>query len=523
MDKKGVGTLALAAIVIVVTIVGGGAYFLFSGEGEPAGGPSENQPTGGGETEEMGIPVYSGATSTLITSEMKSGFGITSDVKCDGYTVDASAENIMDWYKSQMSDWILMNENSSTPPEEPNITVYTQRYKKNDNGAFIFASSETETSELTTFGIVTGSWATIQELGAAAPGEEGQPQEQGPSEERIFPDYKYLPLPEGKITFNRAPLDVEDVKAVWPLGTYMSSEDETGHVFPTSCGYLEWKNPESYPPSIPVKAPADGYIVSVNKRLLQWPSGSSHSGTYEDYRIRIAVSKTQFTEMGHVSKLSEGLKDNLGTLEEGETKTELEVSKGELLGYTGGRPGAQYTMNWRVYDLDVRHFINPRSYGIRALESHFLDYSTDSLRSDLEPLSKRQKDPITGKFDFDEKGKLVGNWFHENAATHYDYNHLLSFCYNPYDLSSPRVNIGGTIAQKGVYSLSEGPDPENVSLSDGKVVLHLETASDWGGSSLPNKTLLVQLVSENTLKIQTFDGWVEEAEFSNSHIYARSC
>lgn len=68
----------------------------------------------------------------------------------------------MDWYKNQMSDWTLIEENSFSSPDRP--TVYTQYYRKSDNGAFIFASSDPEMGG-TILGIVTGTWSSIQECG----------------------------------------------------------------------------------------------------------------------------------------------------------------------------------------------------------------------------------------------------------------------------------------------------------------------------------------------------------------------
>lgn len=184
MRNRGIATVAIVAIVIVVVVVAGVGIYLFVGrQPGPGGGP-------GGGAEEMGIPVYSGATAFSISSEMKTGFGIPTNATCQGYTTSAGVEDVMDWYKTQMGDWTLMSENSFSPPDQPGVTVYMQHYRKDDNGAFIFAMNNPQMGG-TIFGIVTGSWSLIQGCGGGGPsgGGSGDNQPGGSPTENVYVDW----------------------------------------------------------------------------------------------------------------------------------------------------------------------------------------------------------------------------------------------------------------------------------------------------------------------------------------------
>lgn len=145
--------LIVGIVVVIVAIAGLGAYFMLR-EGGPGGG-----------TAAMGIPRYPGATEFSVPSELKTLLAIPDSVTCEGYMVDAGVEDVTDWYKNQMDDWTLEREDTTSPPDMPEMIIYIQHYKKDENGAFIFVMSDPYIEEVTILGIVTGPWSLIQGCG----------------------------------------------------------------------------------------------------------------------------------------------------------------------------------------------------------------------------------------------------------------------------------------------------------------------------------------------------------------------
>ena len=201
--------LAIIAIVVISVVVISAGYLLLvakpapSGPGDnqqgggPGGGtttlttttPTTTTTTHGGGGEEIEVPVYPGASEFSIPSEMKSGFGIPADAACEGYTTSADAEDVMDWYKEQMGDWTLEDEISVSPSDQPGVTVHIQYYRKDDNGAFVFAMNSPQMGG-TIFGIVTGSWSLVQGCGGGPPdGGPGDNQPGSSPTENVYVDW----------------------------------------------------------------------------------------------------------------------------------------------------------------------------------------------------------------------------------------------------------------------------------------------------------------------------------------------
>ena len=255
MGDKGIAPLAVVAVVVAVVIAAGIGYFLFI-EGQPApGGPSENQP--GGEAEEAGVSIYPGATEFSIPNEMKSGLGISAGVTCKGYTTSAAPEDVMDWYKNQMGDWTLMSEESFSPPDRPGVTVYMQHYRKGDNGAFMFATSDPQMGGATILGIVTGPWSLIQGCGGEGPGEGGPPVGDGEEIEFAFP------------------IDLDKVHyeggGISPFGMHDGDHPEgLDHIW-VYCTSAD----------TPAKAPADGDVFQISGGPGEWMVIIQHSERFQ--------------------------------------------------------------------------------------------------------------------------------------------------------------------------------------------------------------------------------------------------
>jgi len=527
VSEKGITSLVVVVVIAVVIVAAGVGYFLLVAPPGPSGGPGEGQPGG---AEEAGIPIYSGATGFSVPNDMKSGLGIPTEAACEGYTVSAGAEEVMNWYKNQMDDWTLMGENSFSPQDQPGVTVYMQHYKKGENGAFIFAVDGFMGE--TMFGIVTGEWSIIQGCGGQ-PQEGGQPPGEGPPGEggAQFPE-----LGTGSITFTRCPMDLDDFTWVEPLGRL---NPRAGHTFPSDHGGLSFKDPDIYPPPYEVRAPADGIIASIDYYLYDWPEGSGHTGQYTDYTVRIYHTNTFYSRIGHISELDSSILQQAGTLTPGTyTPTNIPVKAGDLIGKAGGRPGAQTGLDWWVVDEDVQltGFIHPENYPERTVHCvHFIDYCEDNLKAVLadrlyNPVTgvKRTAEPLAGKIDFDQPGKLVGNWFHESTTGPdpcSEWEKHLAFVYDPYDPSQIRIAVGGILDVPGegkVYQVDgNSPDPADVSVETGTVTYRLRGTPEWGEESI-TATILVQMVDNERIKVEGFSGHPSNPQFtSNAQYYVR--
>jgi len=63
-------------------------------------------------------------------------------------------------------------------------------------------------------------------------------------------------------------------------------------------------------------------------------------------------------------------------------------------------------------------------------------------------------------------------------------------------------------------------DPADVNLSTGKVVYYLEPYDT--NPDAPKITLLVQMISDEEIKVEAFQGWISNPKFTeNAHYYTR--
>ena len=431
--------------------------------------------------------------------------------------------DVLGWYKQELIDYTMFDEGTQED-DYADILINWVKYQVQDKGYILFTIENSDMPG-NLLGIIQNDWNDVRSYipKIAFMEEEMDTEEPQKGINVMFPSY--LPLPDNPIQFNRSPVNIEDIAEIWPFGN-LGPDD--GHIFPTQNGYILWKNPESYPPSIEVFSPADGYIIEVTYHKLEWSSGSGKTGTYNDYEIRIATAKTQITRLGHVSELSDELLAQTGEIIEGVNHLELEITEGDLLGYTGGRPQAQYTMNWRIHDLSISSYINPDRYGLVSTEAHFLEYCTSELYTQLASLMTRTEDPIIGVYDYDVNGTLSGNWFHENVDPEEpisDWDTQLSFCYDMYDPDKALFSFGGMLeVPVGVYLVEmETPKFSQVDSESGVINYWLEGDPESDEhSQMPKITVLVELLDYETLRIEAFSGWLSEPSFSeNAQIYTR--
>lgn len=131
--QRGVTPAVLAVIVIVViAVVAVVAILLLRGGGAPGG-----------------LPEYPGSSRWDIPSAYRQYLPAGVDVA--GYTVNASVQDVVNYYKNNMTGWDLQSEVSGM-----------LLYKKGDTGAIIYAMDGALMGQSgTVYMLTTGPWSTI--------------------------------------------------------------------------------------------------------------------------------------------------------------------------------------------------------------------------------------------------------------------------------------------------------------------------------------------------------------------------
>lgn len=289
--------------------------------------------------------------------------------------------------------------------------------------------------------------------------------------------------------FTISPLDVQEVCEIIPLGNL---NPRSGHVFPTDHIYFDYGRK----PDLPVRAPADGTVLAVYDQ-----SGG-------DLKIEMRVDRHLCYYLGHIF------------VEPGIGKGS-HVKAGQVVGRASGRSA----LDLGAYDDRVRlpGLINPWRYPTSTLQTISpLALFAEPVKSQLYAKVTREGPDKDGKIDFDQRGRLVGNWFHESLSaddssrgTPETWSRQLAFVYDVRKPTAVRIAIGGTLAPAGTYSVPVGaPDPADVSAETGLVKYQLlrptEGRSSRGADEKVRRAdprlLLVQVLRDGRLKAECCEG-----------------
>lgn len=296
------------------------------------------------------------------------------------------------------------------------------------------------------------------------------------------------------------PVAIEKITDLEPLGAMNPS----GHTFPTDHVYFytSWTYGQQpiYPAEIlPVYAPGSGevtWILQVN-------------GPHGDAKILIRMNKWVSYYLDHVvldSTIAVGSKITAGQV--------IGISKGIAidLGITNEQVVLSGFVNSQRYEGQTLHTDSPYKY------------FAEPLRSQLYALVRRNAPDKDGKIDYDIKGKLIGNWFHESVPVAESmmppsWPKNLAFCPDSNDPLEMRISIGGTISSPGKFKPSpEDPAFDQLSPASGLVVYHLNY-TEWGYFGI----MLCQLTDDTHLKVEVFPNVVDSSlQFTaNAMIYTR--
>ena len=258
--------------------------------------------------------------------------------------------------------------------------------------------------------------------------------------------------------FTTSPLEPDAIETIVALGNL---NPRGGHVFPTDHIYLNYGGK----PGLEVFAPGDGTVRAVRPQV--------HGGD----KVEVRVDQNLAYYLAHV-RLDPGIR--VGTrVKAGQTLGRVATESGLDLGASDERVEVSGFLNAARYPSSTLHVIPP------------LERFAEPLKSTLKAKVAREGPDKNGRCDFDQAGKLVGNWFHESLpasesalARPETWTRQLAFAYDARQPQSVRVSIGGTVAPRGLYAIQAGaPDPATVSQETGLVKYELTAISRRGPTS----------------------------------------
>lgn len=340
-------------------------------------------------------------------------------------------------------------------------------------------------------------------------------------------------LDEGPVVYTVIPLDTQYIDEICPLG-HLSPP---GHPIPTQHTYWGLARTDLGAKvdgfAKPVKSPAKGVITKIV--FTHWEG-------FSDYSVDIRHSKSLLTRFNHLSEIDEEILNKIGKpLEEGWDGNSVcvPVEAGDVIGKTAAAYAQSAALDMGLHDRNALSYISPEKYPVPACHAISpLENFTEPLKQLVYKKVKRVEEPRSGEFDFDSLGTLAGNWFLKGTdgwSGDDAFRNYLSFAYDVYDPQYKRVSLGQKFAERynfGVSYLSRVNDGSldfrEVTVATGKVryeLMPVREGDEFFGrtlSDLVTNTLLVQMISETEIKIEVFQGKVDNPEFTGSAlIYTR--
>ena len=317
----------------------------------------------------------------------------------------------------------------------------------------------------------------------------------------------YPELGEGPVTYEYSPLDPEIITVIDPLGHIFYHRDGTiPHPLPTDHTYWFSTGTEKV-----VRVPAKGVITLIS--------------FYGDFSVTITHTNTFKSVFWHIYELYPSILSQAGGMEpNSEKQVYIPVEAGQEIGIARG------VLDFGAYDKTVTRFINPERYG--PLTRHTvcpLDYFAEPLKSLLYSKVERKAEPRGGEIDFDQPGKLAGNWFIEGAGDYTDQNlwkKVVAFVYDYLEPSNLRISLSWeTFPPYGeLFSVKgNGPDFREVDVNTGEVVYKLyPLCTPYSPEQGVYCTLLVKMVDNDRIKLEVFPGDVDNPSFTeNAKYYVR--
>ena len=324
---------------------------------------------------------------------------------------------------------------------------------------------------------------------------------------------------QGPATLTWLPLDLDNVDFFIPLGTM---DPKSGHVLPANHSYFFFREKEvAWPPPFKVRAPADGYVVRIQRQEYKGTAAGSDQDP-GDYNIYMEHSCTFLTYLIHVNQLSAEIRLALGgELAEGDSaQIRVPVAAGQVVGWAG----AWHQVDFGVVDTQRENFfITPDRYNCN--ETNYMqdpfDYLDPALARLLETKNRRSVPPLGGTNAYDRPGRLSGNWFLEghyyydgrdDRSVPYYYSHL-AFGWNCIDPNLPEFAFSQAFPLNDRFGVtSAGTRPDLVTPDSGFQKYALVDSPGWEVEGYDpdlkevRATLAVEMLGPDRVRVEQFRG-----------------
>jgi len=335
----------------------------------------------------------------------------------------------------------------------------------------------------------------------------------------------FMELPECDDQIFTVPIvDINNLEYIFPLGGI----SPPGHTLPTEHMYF------GIDEEVPLVAPADVYIVDV--------SGSKNLDK-KDRGIRFALCKDVFGYFGHLSTLSEEIREAVKDIDCASWYTEsndlcsrelqYKVKAGTVLGTVGAHHGQ---VDFGAYDYrTMLDYANPSRYGIPYFIEQGkvkgwsvvcpIELYDDPLRQQLYDKVSGGIDPTCGEVMQDIKGTLQGNWFIGEVEG--DWENSIAFVHDNRNPSKILISIDGGFTDPGKYEfvpMTTGFFNREFSdvTADGNIYCYEGEDPNRIGEEKPKGKIIVELVSDTELQIEyQSNSCSGNFEFNNPTMYYR--
>ncbi|MBL0312860.1 MAG: hypothetical protein IPP78_09145 [Holophagaceae bacterium] len=303
-----------------------------------------------------------------------------------------------------------------------------------------------------------------------------------------------LPPGPGVMTFT--PLELPQVADLEALGAM----NPVGHTIPTDHVYFYYADPNHRPwPVLPVVAPGTGKVIWI----LATPG-------LPDQKVQVQMTGNFSYYLDHVVLDS--------TIQVGTT-----ITAGQRVGQTGSGSAA-VDLGVLYSAITLTGFVNPARYGETVHADSPFKYFAEPLKTQIYAKVRRSGPDKDGKIDYDVRGRLIGNWFHESVVVADSmgpsaWPKQVAFCPDDHEPTQPRVSIGGFCGFVGLWSPRPGdPDPASVSVASGRVAFHLGVGTGTGGA-----LMIIQMLDDTRIRLQVFPGSAPDSTTfdANALIYIR--
>jgi len=326
---------------------------------------------------------------------------------------------------------------------------------------------------------------------------------------------------ENKVAMTHQPMDMADVSSVAPMGLTAGA-----HVTPIDHLYFY---PKAGPrDKYPVYAMADGYISNIQVRGVNVSNGEQRP---PEYRLEMQHTCRTTSYFDLITKLDDSITSKAPDASTKGYNGKIAIKSGQIIGWIG-----EQSLDTAIYDqeLTLSGFISPKMYEGEPWKVHtddFFSYFDAAMKMPMLAKNARTVEPRAGKIDYDQPGKLIGNWFKQgtngyagpkntqvgdSSGRGYWSGHLAIIPY-AYDPGIIVISIGdpGDGQPRAFQVKGNAPDPATISASSG--VIKYELAQQPASPGQPQQqagasnaqvqgVILVQVQSGEKLKAQVFLG-----------------